>query len=138
MQLRRNRTTRSLWDPTYKAESWVNDTIDMLPRMKSWVRGHYPGLKLALTEYNWGADDFANGARAQADMLGILGRERIDMAMRFSAPKSGTPVFHAFQMYRNYNGHGSAFGDTSLQTTAPDPDTLAAFGAARSKEGRSR
>ncbi len=135
MQLKRNRTTRSLWDPTYKAESWVNDTIDMLPRMKAWVRDHYPGLKVALTEYNWGADDFANGATAQADVLGILGREGIDMATRFSAPKPGTPVFHAFQMYRNYDGRQSTFGDMSLQTTVPDPDTLVAFGASRRTDG---
>lgn len=135
MQLKRNRTTRSLWDPTYKAESWVDDYIYMLPRMKSSVRVHYPGMKLALTEYNWGADDFANGATAQADILGILGREGIDMATRFSAPKPGTPVFHAFQMYRNYDGHQSTFGDTSLQTTGPNPDALTAFGAARSKDG---
>ena len=37
IQLKRNRSTRSLWDPTYKAESWVNDYIDMLPRMKAYV-----------------------------------------------------------------------------------------------------
>ena len=135
MQLSRNRTTRSLWDPTYKAESWVHDTIDMLPRVKGWVRDHYPGLKLALTEYNWGADDFANGGTAQADVLGILGREGIDIATRFSAPKAGTPVFHAFQMYRNYDGQGMGFGDTALATTGPDPDTLSAFGAQRGKDG---
>ena len=135
MQLSRNRTTRSLWDPTYKAESWINDTIDMLPRMKGFVQNHYPGLKLALTEYNWGADAFANGATAQADVLGILGREGIDIATRFSAPAAGTPVFHAFQMYRNYDGHRATFGDNSLMATIPDPDTLSAFGAQRSRDG---
>ncbi|BDI30511.1 hypothetical protein CCAX7_25620 [Capsulimonas corticalis] len=130
-QLKRNRNTRSLWDPTYKAESWVNDIIDMLPRMKTLVKEHYPGLKLAYTEYNWGADDFLNGATAQADVLGILGREGIDIATRFCAPIPGTPVFHAFQIYRNYDGRGGSFGTTSLQTKTPNPDTLAAFSAQR-------
>ncbi len=134
--LDRNRSTRSLWDSAYKAESWVNDYIDMLPRMKSYVRDHYPGLKLAYTEYNWGADDFASGATAQADVLGIVGREGgIDLAARFSAPKPGTPVFHAFQMYHNYDGKGGAFGSISVSDTVPNPDTLASFASVRRSDG---
>ncbi len=136
MQLRRNRSTRSLWDTHYKAESWVNDYIAMLPRMKGYVAAHYPGLKLAYTEYNWGADDFMSGATAQADVLGILGREGgIEMATRFAAPAAGTPVFHAFQMFRNYDNHGGAFGSVSVADTVPDPDTLASFAAVRRSDG---
>ncbi len=135
-ELDRNRNTRSLWDPHYKAESWVNDTIDMLPRMKAFVAGHYPGLKLAYTEYNWGADQFINGATAQADVLGIIGREGgIDMATRFSAPDAGTPVFHAFAMYRNYDGHGGAFGSISVSDMVPNPDNLASFASVRRADG---
>ncbi len=135
MQLKRNRSTRSLWDPNYKAESWVNAVIDMLPRVKAAVRQHDPGLKLAYTEYNWGADDFMNGATAQADVLGIIGREGIDMATRFAAPNPGTPVFHAFQMYRNYDGHDSMFGSVGVSDTVPDPDTLSSFAAVRRSDG---
>jgi hypothetical protein len=135
MQLKRNRSTRSLWDPTYKAESWVNAVIDMLPRVKDAVREHDPGLKVAYTEYNWGADDFINGATAQADVLGILGREGIDIATRFEAPAPGTPVFHAFQMYRNYDGHNSMFGSIGVSDAVPDPDALSSFAAVRRSDG---
>ena len=38
-------------------------------------------------------------------------------------------------MYRSYDGHNAAFGSISVQTTAPNPDTLAAFGAARRSDG---
>ena len=135
VQERRNRSTRSLWDKNYKAESWYADYINILPRFKAWVEASAPGVKLALTEYNWGADAFMGGATAQADVLGILGREGIDMATRFSAPKPGTPVFNAFRMYRNYNGKNAAFGDTSVAADAPQPDDMAAFAAVRRADG---
>ena len=76
MQLRRNRSTRSLWDPTYKDETWINDYVKLIPRIKEWVSSYYPGTLTGLTEYNWGAEDHINGATAQADVLGIMGRRR--------------------------------------------------------------
>lgn len=36
--------------------------------MKSWVSSNYPGLKVGLTEYKWGAESHINGATAQADL----------------------------------------------------------------------
>jgi hypothetical protein len=39
------------------------------------------------------------------------------------------------KMYRNYDGNRSAFGDTSVAATVPDPNTLAAFAAQRSVDG---
>ena len=38
-------------------------------------------------------------------------------------------------MYRNYDGQGSTFGDTSLQATSTDPDQLAIYAARRSQDG---
>ena len=43
MQLRRNRSTRSLWDPNYVDETWINDRVRLIPRLKSWVAASYPG-----------------------------------------------------------------------------------------------
>jgi hypothetical protein len=56
MQLRRNRSTRSLWDPAYVDETWINDTVRLVPRLKGWVASYYPGTETAITEYNWGAE----------------------------------------------------------------------------------
>jgi hypothetical protein len=39
------------------------------------------------------------------------------------------------KMYRNYDGHQSTFGDTSVLTTVPNPDDLSAFGAVRTSDG---
>jgi len=134
-QLLRNQSTRSLWDPAYTDKSWIADKVMLIPRMKSWVSQYAPGLKIALTEYSWGADQHINGATAQADVLGILGREGVDIATRWTAPSLGSPTFKAFQMYRNYDGQMSAFGDQSVKASVPDPDQLSAFAAVRSSDG---
>ena len=52
-----------------------------------------------------------NGATAQADLLGIFGREGLDLATRWVVPDTGTPTYNAFKMYRNYDGQKSTFGD---------------------------
>ncbi len=35
MQLLRNRSTRSLWDPNYVDQSWINDKVHLIPRLKN-------------------------------------------------------------------------------------------------------
>ncbi len=135
MQERRNRSTRSLWDPNYTDASWIGAKIRLIPRMREWVSANYPGLDIGITEYNWGAENHINGATAQADVLGILGRENVNLATRWTAPAAGSPCFRAFQMYRNYDGNRSGFGDISVRATVPNPDAVAAFAATRSSDG---
>jgi hypothetical protein len=132
MQLRRNRSTRSLWDPSYTDETWIAAKVRLVPRLKEWVDRHDPLTPIGLTEYNWGADDHMNGATAQADVLGILGREGMDLATLWVTPATGSPMYNAVKMYRNYDGSMSTFGDISIRTTVPNPDNVAAFAAIRS------
>jgi hypothetical protein len=134
MQLRRNRSTRALWDPNYTDESWINDKVQLVPRMKNWVAQNYPNTKIGLTEYNWGAENHINGATTQADIYGILGREGMDMATRWTTPDAATPTFKAMQMYRNYDGQNSGFGDIGVSATVPNPDNLSSFAAVRSTD----
>jgi hypothetical protein len=136
MQLLRNRSTRQLWDPNYVSESWINAPVYLIPRMKGWISdNYYSGTPAAITEYNWGAENHINGATTQADIYGIFGREGLDMATRWTVPAASTPTYKAMQMYRNYDGAGSTFGDTSVSTTAPSADNLSAFAALRGKDG---
>src|SRR4029077_10771116 len=69
----RNRSTREFWDSGYTSESYIGAPVFLIPRMKQWVKANYPGTKVAVTEYNWGAECDANGGTAQADLLGIFG-----------------------------------------------------------------
>ena len=134
-ELLRNESTRQFWDTNYVDPSWINSVIALSPRMKSWVATNYPGTKTGITEYNWGAEASMNGATAQADILGIFGREGLDLATRWTTPDPGTPTYKAIKMYRNYDGSQSAFGDTSILTKVPNPDNLSAFGAVRTSDG---
>src|ERR1019366_7787982 len=134
-QLLRNQSTRQFWDTNYVDPSWINSIIMLIPRMKSWVASYYPGTKIGVTEYNWGAENYINGATAQADIYGIFGREGLDLATRWTTPDSSTPTFKAMKMYRNYDGNKSTFGDTSVLTSVPNPDNLSAFSAVRTSDG---
>ena len=148
----RNRSTRSLWDPNYVDESWIGGTgidgghVRLIPRLKEWVANDYPGTQIAITEYNWGAegDPYApvpdpygdiNGGTAQADILGIFGREGLEIGVRWTSPPATSYVYKAFKMYRNYDGNHSKFGDLSVSATGPDPDHVATFASLRSSDG---
>src|SRR5262249_5230871 len=45
MQARRNRSTRSLWDPSYVDETWIADRVQLIPRLRGWVAAQYPGTR---------------------------------------------------------------------------------------------
>jgi hypothetical protein len=134
-QALRLRSTRSLWDPSYVDESWIDDTVRLVPRMHEWSSTDYPGTKLAVSEYNWGALDDVNGALAQADVLGIFGREGLDLATLWSPPSSGQPGAYAFRMYLDYDGAGGKFGETSVRAQSADQSQLAIYGATRGSDG---
>jgi PKD repeat protein len=135
MQQLRNRSTRSLWDPNYVDATWINDKVQLIPRIRNWVATYYPGLKTAITEYNWGAESHINGATTQADIYGIFGREGLDIATRWTTPDASTPTYKAMKIWRNYDDNKSAFGETSVAASAPNPDSLSAFAATRASDG---
>jgi hypothetical protein len=133
----RNRSTRQLWDPNYVSESWIGAPVYLIPRMQKWIKkDYYPGTPIAITEYNWGDEGHINGATTQADIYGIFGLYGLDMATRWTVPAANTPTYKVMQMYRNYDGNKSTFGDTSVSTApSSNPDDLSAFGAVRASDG---
>jgi hypothetical protein len=139
-QALRLRSTRSLWDPTYADESWISDANGRKPltwirTMKSWTARYYPGTKTAITEYNWGGLESMNGALTQADVLGIFGREGLDLATLWAPTKASDPWAYAFRMYRNYNGSGAKFGETSVKATSAAQGRVSIYAAKRSQDG---
>jgi hypothetical protein len=125
---------RSLWDPSYNEHSWVNDVtggpIQLLPRLRQEIAAHYPGTKIAITEYYYGRGGDISGGIAQADVLGVFGREGVFAATLWpnadvsayggSGQKAYAYIFGALRMFRNYDGQGSAFGDTGVSATTSD------------------
>jgi hypothetical protein len=104
--------------------------------MKKWVASDYAGTKLAITEYNWGGQEHVNGALAQADILGIFGREGLDIGTLWGPPDPATqiPGLMAFEVFRNYNGSGDTFGDQAITSTSADQGKLSVYGALRTKD----
>lgn len=150
-QLQRNRQTRILWDPAYQDPFWYGDigiegrrdrNVHWIPTLKMWVDQYCPGLQIGITEYNWGNEANLNGATTQADVLGIYGREGVDLATRWGVAKKGdtNPTLYyvthlASQIYRNYDGKNSTYGDVSVSTAEANPDNLSAFAALRTADG---
>jgi hypothetical protein len=134
-ELLRNATTRDFWDPNYVDPSWINQPIYLIPRMQSWVNTYYPGTRVGITEYNWGAEGDMNGATAQADIYGIFGAQGLDLGERWTTPSTGSPTYLAMKLWRNYDGSNHGFGDTSVSASVGNPDQVDAFAATRSSDG---
>ncbi len=130
----RIRSTRSLDDPNYSDESWIAEPVNLIPRLKSWIAANYPGTKLAITEYRWGGEKDASGGVALAVVLGIFGRDGVDMANYWQSPPVDSPAGAAFRLYRNYDGHGARFGDTSVPCQS-GAGQVAVFGSRHSDTG---
>jgi hypothetical protein len=136
----RIQSPRSLWDPTYKESSWIANSlgapIRLLPRMREKIEKHYPGTKLAVTEYYYGGGDHISGALAQADVLGIYGREGVFAATLWHLGRTDDRFINAaFALFRNYDGKGGAFGDTGVQVSGGDPARASLY-ASRDAQNR--
>ncbi len=121
--------TRSLWDKTYKDPSWIDDTIYLVPRMHDWVDKHYPGTELAVSEFDFGDHGSADGAVAYAEILGIFGREGLDMATAWGAPGADEAAFSAYRLFRNFDGNGGQFESVSVKTTVSGGAGVEAYSA---------
>jgi hypothetical protein len=147
-QQARNAETRILWDPNFQDPSWYGDigingrVLNWIPTLQAMVNQYHPGLQVGCTEYNWGDEPNLNGATTQADVLGIYGRQGLDLATRWTVadntnttPTTYYVTYLASQIYRNYDGKNSTFGDTSVSAMTANPDLLSAFAAVRTSDG---
>jgi len=124
---RRLRSLKGLYDPSYADESWIGQPVRLIPRMKEWIAARLPGVKLAITEYNWGNDDGPSSALAQAEALAIFGREGIDLATRWVAPDEGSRVEDAFRLYLDYDSRGSKVTGDSVRAVSSDVNAVGAY-----------
>lgn len=152
-------STRVFWDPTYTDPNFQQPNYktdanytsgctvpaqapELIPMMKGWVASNYPGTKLAIDEYNWGGMESINGAVAEADILGIFGREGLDLATLWPTTNYNQqqPGNLAFALYRNYDGKQSGFGDEAVAATSggagnASQGALAIYAATRTSDG---
>lgn len=130
------RSTRSLWDRTYTDESWINEKLYFIPRLKAMAAQFKPTAKVSIGEYNFRSEKDASGAIAQADILGIMGREDLYAAQYWTFPiKDGTHR-NAFLLYRNFDGKGGSFGDRYLPNSAGNEEDYSVYTAEDTSNNR--
>jgi hypothetical protein len=157
-QVRMN-STRALWDPTYTDPNFPQPNYSkdsnytsscsvplqapqIIPMMHSWITSGWTGTSYAapgtsIDEYNFGGTESINGAVTQADALGIFGKYGLTMGVFWPTTNysTQTPANMAFEIYRNYDGSKSTFGDQALSSTTGDQSHLAVYAASRTSDG---
>jgi hypothetical protein len=132
---------RNLWDPTYNdadnSNPWIyqelnNAPINLLGRLKEKIDAEFPGMKIAITEYENGGWNHIAGTIAQADNLGIFGSQGLFAATFW--PPSGTYSYAlaGFRAFRGFDGANASFGDTSLQATSSNVPNVAVYASSDS------
>jgi hypothetical protein len=147
------RETRDWWDSTYVSESgtvnqpWATSiepdpTVGfVIPRMRALANSIYPGTPSSFTEWTGGVllDDYEGStdgeadfstALADADAYGILGRERMWGAARWTAAASTTPAYQTLLLYRNADGNHTGFETLSVSAVHnASPNLFSVFAA---------
>lgn len=116
---------RSLYDSSYVEDSWItrdwlNGPVNLLPRLQQKIATHYPGTRLAFTEYNYGGGSDISGAIAEADVLGSFGAAGVFAAALWELADDERFIYAGLNAYRNFDGHGAAFGDRSHSARSSD------------------
>ena len=110
---------RSLWDESYREDSWIaqqsNCKLPLIPNVRKSIDRYAPGSKLAFTEFNYGGYEDITGTIALAEVLGIFGKYDVYAACHWGDP--GTYGNLAYRLYRDYDGAGSRYGDTLVESS---------------------
>ncbi|MGC5325784.1 glycoside hydrolase family 44 protein [Brevibacillus sp. SYSU BS000544] len=127
---------RSLWDPSYKEDSWIgtwySSFLPLIPKLKQSVKTYNKGTKLAFSEYNYGGEGHVSGGIATADVLGIFGKQDVYFASYWkmvNKPSEANYASAAFKIYNNYDGDNSEFGDTRVKAETSDIENSSIYGS---------
>ncbi len=127
---------RTLWDPTYKENSWIgkdySQFLPLLPRVKESIDEYYPGTKLAFTEFQYGGYDDITGAISLADVLGTFAKYDVWAAYHWGHP--GTYGIAAYNLYCNYDGNHSGFGDIAVESSVSDWENTSVYSSIKGEE----
>ncbi|WP_295158211.1 glycoside hydrolase family 44 protein [uncultured Ruminococcus sp.] len=124
-------SVKSLWDETYKEDSWITDTggtfLPLLPNLKQSIDQYYPGTKIAITEYDFGGSYDICGAIAEVEALGAFMQNDVYLATLFAMEADYQCA--AIDLFTNYDGNGGHFGDTLLTSETDNFDRVTAYAA---------
>jgi len=155
---------RMFWDPTFEDFTAAQtDSIDfgwsgqnnyfdtalyprqMIPRLQGKIATAYAGNAtaapgLSFSEYNAGCETTIEGGVAEADLLGIFGREGVYAATSWPlkpVTASGVLVNYlvaAYDSFRSYDGKGGSVGDTTVSATTSNVEDTSVYAFAHSND----
>ncbi len=109
---------RYWWDPTYTNEhSWTYQGTNkekfwdpytpVIPKLKAIIDTHYPGTKLAITEYALGSEEQMTGALLQVQSIGIFMDQDLWSAQRWFGTRKETWAYWGYALVGNWDGKRS-------------------------------
>ena len=132
---------RNLWDPTFNDDNngnpWIfnelgRSPINILGRLQAKINAEFPGMKMAITEYENGGWNHIAGTIAQADNLGIFGSQGVFAANFWPPGGTYAYVLAGFRAFRGFDGVNASFGDTSLQATSSNVKNVVVYASSDS------
>jgi len=88
--------------------------------MQAKIAAHYPGTRLSISEYNYGAGGDISGGLAEADALGVFGREDLYAACMWEMSADNSFIMGALNMFTDFDGAGGHFLDRSIHADSSD------------------
>jgi mannan endo-1,4-beta-mannosidase len=131
----RMQAPRSLWDSTYKEDSWIGQwfsPVAILRYLNSSIEQNFPETKLAITEYDYGGVSHISGGIAQADALGIFGKYGVYFASKWGEYTGF--INSAFRLFCNYNGFGGCYGDILVNSFTDNYENSSVYTSINSKD----
>ena len=127
----RLQSVRTLYEKGFAENSWIGQwcqqNIPILPTIQNSIDKYYPGTKLAISEYNFGGGDNVSGAIAQTEALGCYADEGVYFATLWGGGSDEPYLLSGINLYTNYDGEGSDFGDTLVEAKTEDVSLATAY-----------
>jgi mannan endo-1,4-beta-mannosidase len=152
---------RMFWDPNYtELSASAADAVDfgwdgnsdgkgpyfdnhwyprqMIPRLQRKIAAVYSDASLpvpgvSFSEYNAGCETSIAGGVAEADLLGIFGREGVFATTAWPLQSlTSNFLLAAFDLFRNYDGGGAVVGDLAVQANTSDSKSTSVYAFAHS------
>jgi len=127
-------------DHSYFDQHWY--PRQMIPRVQRKIAAAFSGKNIAapsisFSEYNAGCEMAISGGVAEADLLGIFGRECVFAATAWplqctSSGCGNNFLVAAYDLYRNYDGNGAVVGDTAILATTSESKLTSVYAFASS------
>lgn len=129
----RMQAVKTLYDSEYTENSvsviMNKQFTPFIPTLQASIRINYPGTRLSFSEYDFGGGDNISGAIAQTDVLGIFAKEEVYLACLSPVSEDYSFQKAAINLYTDYDGNGSSFGDTLVYADNDNDGMSSVFAA---------